>query len=159
MIKEKKDMEEYDFGKKLEGLKKPSTTLPEHQRRLRFTYVNAKKSVRWGILLILIPIIIMFASFGISFPPESRFGPFFSAVSKMDILGIPLAVPIFLGGLLSALALNLLSIIHISLERNPSEIGFTVFVKKKYWNIVIVLIVILIVGFMMINLLQFQRSG
>jgi hypothetical protein len=152
-------MEENNFDKKLEELKKPSAALPEHQRRLRFTYVNAKKSAWWGILLILFPIAIMFISFGISFPPESRFGLFFSAIRKMDILGIPLAVLVFLGGVLSALALNLLSIIHISLENNPSEIGFMVVVKKKYWNIFIILAIIVIVGFMMINLLAFQRSG
>ena len=152
-------MEENNFGNKLEGLKKPSATLPEHQRRLRFTYVNAKKSVWWGILLILIPITILFISIGVRFSPESRFGPFFGVISKTEIFGIPLPILIFLGGILSALALNLLSVIHISLENTSSEIGLIVFVKKKYWNIVIVLTIILIVGFMMINLLSFQRSG
>ncbi len=152
-------MEENDFGKTLEEIKKPSAVLPEHQRRLRLTYVNAKKSAWWGILLILIPITILFISFGVMFPPESRFGPFFGGISKAEIVGIPLPVLIFLGGLLSALVLNLLSIIHISLENNPSEIGFIVFVKKKFWNIVIVLAIFAIVGFILINLLAFQRSG
>jgi len=146
-------MEENDFGKTLENLKKPSAMLPEHQRRLRLTYVNAKKSAWWGILLILFTTTILFISFGVSFPSESRFGPYFGAISKTEILGIPLPVLIFLGGILSALVLNLLSIIHISLERNPSEIGFVIVVKKKYWNILIVLIIFAIVGFILMNLI------
>ena len=152
-------MEENDFGKTLENLKKPSAMLSEHQRRLRLTYVNAKKSAWWGILLILFTVAITFISFGVMFPPDSQFGPFFHAISNSEIFGIPLPVLIFLGGLLSALVLNLLSIIHIGLERNPSEIGLTVIVKKKYWNIVIILTIFAIVGFILINLLQFQRSG
>jgi len=152
-------MEENDIGKTLENLKKPSAMLPEHQRRLRLTYVNARRSAWWGILLILFTITIIFFSFAVSFPPESRLGLFFRAINKIDILGIPLPLLLFLGGLFSALVLNLLSVIHISLENNPSEIGIVITVKKKFWNIVIVLTIFAIVGFVLVNLLAFQRSG
>lgn len=145
-------MEENNFGKTLEELKKPSAVLPEHQRRLRFTYVSAKKSAWWGILLILFAITITFVSFGVSFPPESRLGPFVRTIRKIDIFGIPPAIFIFLGGLLSALVLNLLSILHISLENNPSEIGIVIILKKKFWNIAIVLIIFAMVGFVITNL-------
>jgi hypothetical protein len=37
-------MEENEFGKTLESLKKPSAMLPEHQRQLRLTFIHAKKS-------------------------------------------------------------------------------------------------------------------
>ena len=159
MITEGKDMEGNDFDKTLEELKKPSAALPEHQRRLRLTYVSAKKSARWGIPLIVFSTTILFISFGVRFPPGSRLGPFFHAISNTEILGIPLTVLLFLGGLLAALVLNLLSVIHISLERNASEIGLMVVVKKKYWNIAIVLAIFAIVGFIVINLVRFQRSG
>jgi len=143
-------MEEKDFDKTLENLKKPSAMLPEHQRRLRLTYVNAKKSAWWGILLLLFAVAFIFIN-SVSGLRYGRFGPFFRAIGSPAVFGIPLIYHIVIGGLLCALVLNLLSIIHISLERNPSEIGLIVVVKKKYLKIVVVLAVFAIVGIMMIT--------
>jgi hypothetical protein len=151
VIKETKDMEENEFGKTLENLRKPSAMLPEHQRRLRLTYVNAKKkkSAWWGILLLLFAVAFIFVN-SVSGLRYGRFGPFFRAIGSPSLFGIPLIYLLVIGGLLAALILNLLSIIHFSVEHNPSEIGLTVVVKKKYFKILVVLAIVALVGLMMI---------
>ena len=143
-------MEENDFGKTLEKLKKPSAMLPEHQRRLRLTFVNAKRSAWWGILLLLFGVAFIFIN-SVSGLRHGRFGPFFRAIGSPNLFGIPLIYLLVVGGLLCALVLNLLSIIHISLERNPSEIGLIVVVKKRYLKIVVALAVFAVIGILLIT--------
>ncbi|MEJ2245285.1 MAG: hypothetical protein P8Y80_04215 [Acidobacteriota bacterium] len=139
-------MEENNFGKKLEELEKPSARLPEHQRRLRLTFMNAKKSAWWGVLFILLTVAFIFSYLF----PGSKFGLF------SVFFGISLMPLILIGGLLSAFVLNLLSIIHISLDNNPSEIGFVIVIKKRLWNLIIVLLVFGLLGLMMLAQVAIQ---
>lgn len=134
-----------DFEKELEGMRKPDMNLPRHERKLRLTLLSARRSVWWGMVLIILPALFVAINIlnelGLGIPYRV-FVPIYDGLERVHVFGVSLTPIIFLGGLFVAFILNVLSVFHISFTNSPVEFGLEIFVKKKWWNIVILLIVV-----------------
>lgn len=127
-----------------ENLKLPDVKMPEFQKQLKLTMLNAKTTAIWGSVLIILPSYFVFASimkanFGMGF----LYAPFSYFFMKQEQLGIgrhDISPIIFIGSAFVAVALNLLSIIHFSVSKDETEFSLNISLKKKFWNIALVII-------------------
>lgn len=135
-------MENNELHRTLEKLEKPQPRLPGHQRQLRLTYLNARRSAGLGILLILIPTAFIATSilkyilgFGM---PFDVLEPVFSRLDHRYVARFPMAPVIFLGGLLTAIVVNLLAVLHLDFSQTASAVHIDVEMKKKPLNLAII---------------------
>jgi hypothetical protein len=120
-----------DLSRELEEMDKPQVRMPEHERRLRLAFVNARRSAWWGAALIVLPALVILLvlrrqAFGLTF--GSAF------VEATDTPWLLLAAPF------AALLINLLAILHVSGENSKTEAVLHFAVKKRPWNIAIILL-------------------
>ncbi len=134
-------MDDNEFQKKLESLSVPDFTHLSHGKHLKLAIVNAKKSSKITLWLLLIPVLILFTAFlqslfKVSIPPWSwiqkfspswpvwiRFGVFF-----LVLIVIPSIVVI----------LNLLSILWVYYDRKQGILHVSIRIRK--FNIIIIIV-------------------
>jgi hypothetical protein len=139
-------MEEKDFLQKMENLNKPEINADASRRQVRLAILSTKKSAAWGIWLLVIPF-LFFLSFIV---PEifNWDGGIFKTIagwmhaldkaaqwtSPVILLLLPVVVAI----------INLLAILHFAYNRSTRELIVTI--KMKWFNIILVLISVAILG-------------
>jgi hypothetical protein len=139
-------MEKDDLINKLQHLDKPDIVSEQHQAALKLTLLNAKKSARIGVFLIVIPLIFLSGIFlkyslhiHLSFlnglenwMSEKDKNPFYKFLIPFLLVGTPLL----------GLAINLLAILHLEWKKDTNELIITI--KLKWISIMISVICVLI---------------
>ena len=139
-------MESEEFSQKLHEMHKPKIESETHQLQLKITLLNAKRSARIGVALVIIPCLFLLAVLMKYFMHINL--PLFSALEdwmadKNHSVFIKMLVPLLLIGTpFIALVFNLLAILHFSLEKKISELVITV--KLKWFNIIVSIICLFI---------------
>lgn len=139
-------MENEEFSQKLEKIHKPQVESATHQRQLKITLLNAKRSARIGVALVIIPCLFLLAVLMKYFMHIKL--PSFSALEdwmadKNHNVFIKVLIPLLLIGTpFIALIFNLLAILHFSFEKKVNELIITV--KLKWFNLIVSLICLLI---------------
>jgi lantibiotic transport system permease protein len=139
-------MENDEFSKKLQKMHKPEIESPTHQVQLKITLLNAKRSAKIGLILVILPCLFLVAVLikyflHINLPSFSVLEEWMS--KKDQNLIIKMLFPLLLiGGPLLALIFNLLAILHFNLDKKANELIITL--KFKWFNIIVSLICLLI---------------
>ncbi len=139
-------MDNDEFSKKLQKMHKPEIESPTHQMQLKITLLNAKRSARIGLILVILPCLFLAAVLikyflHINLPSFSALEEWMS--KKDQNVLIKLLFPLLLmGGPLLALIFNLLAILHFNLDKKAKE--FIITLKFKWFNIIVSLICLLI---------------
>ncbi len=139
-------MENEEFSQRLQKMHKPQVESETHQLQLRITLLNAKRSARIGVILVIIPCLFLLAVLLKYFLHINM--PSFSALEewmadKDHNVFIKILIPLLLiGAPFIALIVNLLAILHFSFEKKVNELIITV--KLKWINIIVSLICLLI---------------
>ncbi|MDQ3843865.1 MAG: hypothetical protein M3342_07600 [Bacteroidota bacterium] len=135
-----------EFEKKLQTMHKPDVHSPTHQVQLKITLMNAKRSARVGVVLVVIPClfltgILLTHYLHLHFTAFKNMEDWMARKDNNAIIKafIPL---LLIGGPLVALAVNLLAILHFELKKEARELIVTI--KIKWLNIIISLICLLI---------------
>jgi hypothetical protein len=139
-------MENEEFSQKLQKMNKPQIESATHQLQLKITLLNAKRSARIGVVLVIIPCLFLLAVLMKYFMHINL--PSFSALEdwmadKNHNVLTKILIPILLiGAPFIALIFNLLAILHFGFEKKVSE--FMITVKLKWFNIIVSLICLLV---------------
>ena len=140
-------MEDDELVKKLEGVKRPDLSSAVQQRQLRLVLVSARRSSWIGLVLILFPCLFIL---GVLLKYGLRVEiPIFSALEeKMAAIDRSpyryLSIFLVAGCPLAALALNLLAITHVQIDRLRRELQ--VIVKLKIINLALIAVCLFILG-------------
>jgi hypothetical protein len=137
-----------DMERLLNEVEKPTVRLPAHEARLRLAYMNARTSAWWGIPLLLLPIAFVAASLlksvaGIA-GPFDRLEPLIAAIDQVRIGPVPLSAILILGGLATALLLNVLAVTHLHASREDGDVVLELAIKRKPLNFVLLAIAVVI---------------
>ena len=139
-------MEKDDLINKLQHMEKPDIVSEQHKAELKLTLLNAKKSARIGVFLIIIPLIFLFLIFlkyslHIHLSSLSSVENWMAEKDKNSFYKF--LIPFLLVGTpLLGLGINLLAILHLEWKKEPNELIITV--KLRWINIVISVISVLI---------------
>ena len=136
------------FLQKLEALGKPYASSNDHQYNLKLTLLNAQKSSRIGYLLVVFPCLFLFGivlkyalglNWGIIQAVEGGLASFnHSPILKW------LTPVVLVAGPLAGIAINLLAILHFSVDKNRQEVQITL--RIRWANLIVIFICIVIVG-------------
>jgi len=145
-------MEENEFLKKMENLKKPEVNPEVSQRQIKLAIMNAKRSAAWGLWFLLIPV-VFFACVAIKellgwdWKFAENFPEWIVYLDKST--GFPLASIILFIVLpaIGAIA-NLLAIMHFIYEKQTKELIITI--RLKWLNIFLATISILVIAFVLL---------
>jgi len=134
-------MTESDLERQLRELSRPSVTAPELGRRLKLTLVDASLSSQIGAYLIAIPSLFLFAiilhyGFGMPIPGLSSLEEWMARLDSKTSSFRFLSPLVLAGGPLLALALNLVSILHVEFDGRHRELLITL--KLRAVNLFIV---------------------
>jgi hypothetical protein len=141
-------MEEKDFLKKIETLKKPEVNPQASQKQIKLAIMNAKRSAAWGTWLLLIPV-FFFACVTIKefLGWDWKFaGNFLNWMADLDkTTGFPV-ISIILFIVLPAIGaiVNLLAIMHFVYDKLTKELIISI--KLKWLNIILAVISILVIA-------------
>ena len=133
--------------KKLEGVKRPDLVSVTQQRQLKLVLVSARRSSWIGSVLVLFPCLFIL---GVLLKYGLRIEvPLFSALEeKMAAIDRSpyrfVSILLLAGCPLAALALNLVAITHVQIDRLRRELQVTV--KLKVLNLLISAICLFILG-------------
>ena len=136
-------MEKDELRRKLETLERPEFSSETHKQQLKLTLLNARRTARWGTLLIIIPSLFLLAVF---LKYGFGLGLFFYTLDRLIFEPIRQSKYKFLEPLLLfivpliALVINLIGITHFSIQKGDSEIEINISVKKRWWNWVVIAI-------------------
>lgn len=141
-------MKENEFLKKMENLQKPEVNADASRRQVKLAIMNARKSAAWGVWFLVIPI-LFFVCIAIKELFHWQWGFADSFVEWMAKLDKSVATgwltPVLLVLLPAAAAVvNLLAIMHFMYDKVTNELVVTI--KVKWFNIVLAIISIAIVG-------------
>ena len=131
-------MDEEKLFKKLEGIERPNLSSASHQRQLKLVLISAQRSSWIGIPLIALPCLFLFCvilkyGFNVGI---TGFTALEEQMVRIDRTFFRFVPPLVLvGGPLTALALNLLAIMHFQIDRVRRELVVTV--KLKVGNLLI----------------------
>jgi len=143
-------MDEETLSKKLENVHAPDISAPAHQRHLKLTLLNASKSSFIGALLVVLPCIFIFGIF-LKYQLRLR-APWLSAVeewmAQIDHTSLWFIPPLLLvGAPLLALAVNLLALMHVQIDRIRRELQMTIKLKLANLCVCAVSVMILVTVF------------
>lgn len=141
-------MKENDFLKKMENLQKPEVNADASRRQVKLAVMNARKSAAWGVWFLVIPI-LFFACVAIKELFHWQWGVsdnFINWMARLDrSASTGWLTPVLLVLLPAAGAIvNLLAIMHFVYDKVTNELVVTI--KMKWFNIVLAIISIAIVG-------------
>lgn len=140
----------------MENLEPPAVEVGQHQKEFRLTLLNTKKSAIMGTVLLILP--LMFLSgvilkhylnidFGIFTAVYNWVGRMDQQYGDSSILNWLIRALLTLGPL-TAIGLNLLSVIHFRIEKGQKEIVFSIKLKWFNWLIIFLCASIFIVFFL-----------
>ena len=141
-------MEEDDFLKKMENLKKPEVSAEASRRQIKFVLLNAKKSATWGIWFLIVPV-FFFCCVAIKYLLHWNWniaGRFLDWMADLDkSISFPV-VSILLFIVLPAVGavMNLLAIMHFGYNRDAKELVVTI--RIRWVNITLAMMCIAVIG-------------
>ncbi|MEP6595511.1 MAG: hypothetical protein ABJA71_06170 [Ginsengibacter sp.] len=144
-------MEKDDLIKKLEHMQKPEIVSESHRVQLKLTLLNAKRSAKIGVFLIVIPCLFLIGIFlkyllHINLTTFSSLLEWMSEKDKNPVLHILIPL-ILIGAPVVGFALNMLAILHVEWNKIPNEIIITLKLKRRNLIIAFVCAVILVCFF------------
>jgi hypothetical protein len=136
------NMENDEFAKKMENISTPDISSEARKKHLKITLLNARKSARVGILLVIIPFVFAIANifkynFGVDLGFISNFVEWIASLDTVPVVNWMVRL-LLLGGPLVAVLANIFAITHFYTDRELKE--FVVTFKLKWLNIAIILI-------------------
>jgi hypothetical protein len=140
-------MDEEKLIRKLESVQPPSLSSATRQKQLKLFFLNAKRSSWIGLVLVTLPCLFLFGvilkyRFRIEIPGLSTLE---RKMYEMDHTFLRFVPPLILvGAPVVALALNLLAILHVQVDRVRRELQLTV--KLRIINLLILAICLLILA-------------
>jgi hypothetical protein len=145
---------EDEFLKDMENLKVPDVDVSAHQKAVKIAIMNAERSAVLGVWLIIIPCYFLFCvcMYYYFHVRTNFFEATFTLVSDLDKSSkTKFLSPLLLVGLpIVSIVVNALAITHVTLPRvgpNTKMIKeFSLTVKVKLWNILLIIISLLIVS-------------
>lgn len=143
-------MDDETLSKELENINAPEISAPAHQRHLKLTLLNASRSSSIGALLVVLPCIFIFGIF-LKYQLRLR-APWLSAVeewmARIDHTSLWFIPPMLLvGAPLLALAVNLLALMHVQIDRVRRELQMTIKLKLANLCVCAVSVMILVAAF------------
>lgn len=135
-------MKKEDLIKKLQEMDKPNVVNEQHRTELKMTLLNASKSAKAGVVLVVFPLIFLagvFLKYLLHIPLTSftRLEDWIAEKDKTSFYRF--LIPFLLVGTpLLGLALNLLAILHVQLKKNAGELIITL--KLRWVNIMIAIV-------------------
>ena len=145
-------MEENDFIKRMENLKKPEVNAGASQKQIKLAVLNAKKSAAWGIWFLIIPL-FFFGCVAINYLLHWNWGVAGNFLDWMADIDKSLAFPvvtiilfIILPGI--GAIVNLLAVMHFVYDNLTRELVVTV--KLKWFNIILAIISVCIIGMVLL---------
>jgi lantibiotic transport system permease protein len=145
-------MEEKDFLKKMENLKKPEAGTGASRKQIKLAVLNAKRSAAWGIWFLIVPI-FFFACVTIKYFLNWDWnvaGNFLNWIADVDRnTGFPL-VSILLFIILpgTGAIVNLLAIMHFIFDKMTRELIITI--RLRWLNIILAIISIAVIGMVLV---------
>ena len=132
-----------DIEKELNNMKFEEVDVMYHQKVIRLTLLNTKKTAIWGIILIFLPLLFLIAALlnqylHISFLFKI-FEFFYRSDARLHFWNVFSPI-IFFTGLIAAFILNTLAIFHFSVKNDKKELLINVSIKKKTVNIIIIFV-------------------
>lgn len=145
-------MDEKEFLKKMENLKKPEAEVSASRSQVRLMIMNAKKSAAWGTWFLVIPV-LFFCSVVIKELFQWNWGIAESITewaSQLDKeTGTAWLTPVLFVLLPAAGAVfNLLAIMHFVYDKLTKELTITI--KLKWFNIVLAVVSIAFIGMILL---------
>ena len=145
---------EDEFLKDMENLKVPDVDVSAHQKSVKMAIMNAERSAVLGVWLIIIPCYFLFCvcMYYYFHVRTNFFEATFNLMSDLDKSSqTKFLPPLLLVGLpIVSIVVNALAITHVTLQRvgpNTKMIKeFSLTVKVKLWNILLIIISLLIVS-------------
>jgi lantibiotic transport system permease protein len=135
-------MEEKDFLKKMESLKKPDANTDASQKQIKLAVLNAKRSATWGTWFLVIPL-LFFACVVIKYFLHWNWGIAGNFLDWMAAIDQSTAFPIVTIMLFIILpatgaVINLLAVMHFVFDRVTRELIVTI--KLRWVNIILAII-------------------
>ncbi|WP_461303892.1 hypothetical protein [Aureisphaera sp.] len=136
-------------------MKIPNVAVDEHKRIFGLTILNTRRSAFAGIVLLMLPLIFLLGVLAkhylaISIPVISSV---YDWIGEMDrqygdssILNWVIRILLLFGPLVG-LAINLLAVSHVRLERNPYELVISLKFKWINWILILVCTLVLLIFF------------
>ena len=145
-------MEEKDFIKRMENLKKPEVNAGASQKQIRLAVLNAKRSAAWGIWFLITPI-FFFSCVAIKYFLHWNWGVagnFLDWMAGVDKSTAFPMVSILLFIILPGIGaiVNLLAILHFIYDKLTRELVVTI--KLKWLNIFLAIISVAIIGMVLL---------
>jgi hypothetical protein len=133
-------MDEAKLTTRLENLEIPGVSGEASRRELRWSLVGARRSSRLGIALVAVPCLFLFGivlryGFGLELPGFAAFEDWLARVDRMPVWHF-VSPLILAGGPIAALALNLLSLMHVQWDGAARELRIAV--RTRLFNLLIV---------------------
>jgi hypothetical protein len=145
-------MEEKDFIKRMEKLKKPEVNAGASQKQIKLAVLNAKRSAAWGIWFLIIPI-FFFSCVAIKYFLHWNWGVAGNFLDWMADVDKSTAFPIvsillfiILPGI--GAVVNLLAVLHFIYDKLTRELVVTI--KFKWLNIILAIISVAIIGMVLL---------
>ncbi|MFN2457155.1 MAG: hypothetical protein ABR502_03035 [Chitinophagaceae bacterium] len=141
-------MDENDFMHRMENLKKPELQTSASQRQVKLAILNTKKSARWGMWFMAIPI-FFFCCVAIKYLLDWDWGVtnnFIEWMAKLDQRSatgwITPVLFVVLPGI--SAVVNLLAITHFTFDKTSKELMVTI--KLRWLNIILAIISVMLVA-------------
>ena len=141
-------MDENEFLKKMENLKKPDVNADVSRRQIKLTIMNAKRSATWGLWFIAIPVFFL-ASVTLKYLFHWTWGVSDNLIEWMANIDQHTAtawITPVLFILLPAICAwaNFLAVMHFTYDKTAKELLLTI--KLKWLNIALALVSVAIIG-------------
>lgn len=147
-------MNDDTLSKKLEEMHAPQVNAPAHQKQIKLALLNTSRSSRLGVLLVALPCTFVFAIF-LKYQLRFRIDAltaFEEWMSKIDHTAFWFVVPLLLvGAPLLALALNVLALMHLQVDRVRRELQMSV--KLKLANLIICAVSVMILAAVFVHVI------
>jgi len=135
-------MEENEFIKKMDELKKPDFAGKEPNKKLKLAIINSKRSGALGVWFLLVPcyflfMIVMKYYFNVNLHVIDIFEDFIASLDKSPLTKF-IAPLFFVGFPIAGIVMNLLSVMFFEYDKKQKQINMSI--KLKPLNILIVII-------------------
>ena len=145
-------MEENDFLKRMENLKKPDVQAEASRRQIKLALMSAKKSAAWGVWLLIVPVffltcVVVKELFHWKIGIADRFIEWMAGLGKETVTEWVSPVLFVLLPALCVVA-NLLAIMHFVYDKATKELIVTI--KLKWLNLLLALLGLAILGIVLL---------
>ncbi|HMC01896.1 MAG TPA: hypothetical protein VKN14_12745 [Flavobacteriaceae bacterium] len=144
----------------MEHMEQPTVDVSNHQKEFRLTLLNTKKSSILGLILLILPLLFlsgvifkhyMQIDLGIFTSVYEWIGDIDRKYGDSSVLNWVIRILLVFGPL-AAIAINLISILHVRYEKTQKEIIMSLKVKWLNWTIIAVCSIVFIIFFLYLTI-------